>query len=1068
MEKTRRQRNNEACKKHYDNKKFKEQASLFELFCIARLALQQGISFYHWSKVPYDLLHECGYIHDYNHHRKQKLNVMLEGNPIRDVGVDFVGHDKDHFIIGQSKLYTSKVSYVDAATWFAKASVCKQKSAANTGLLCTVNGCTTELLDDMKYMDFHHTEFNNDEFQAWIKTQQKIVTSNEDQEHKAPLRDYQRDILSACEGETKIMLNITCALGKTVIIGHYLATRKAKCVIVCASLKTYVENLLERLPKFCPDSDTVLFDSDNTSNIDDLTQVCEKCIANDKPLLIFTTFKSAEQKIAKFIYPHITRDDDDEEESEDIEDTEDPDQCRDMLRNALVVVDEIHDLSVTNVPLIHIFNSAPNSIFCTATLPRSIREKLTITKCIDQYDFMYALKNKYVVDYQILIPMQLSSCETLEDVYEVVGKHTTSIIQQAAFLMKGMLQTGSRRCIVFLSTKQECCEFVEAWNELGKNYHGHPTAAFRINDDIPVVQRREVFQQFEGDTSTLQVIASCTCLDQAVNLVKCDSTFITNVGQQTNEIRLYQRFMRAARIDPSNPNKKNTCFIWYEKEVTCIEQFVRKLTHGLQDLDFAKKVRIVSQTYDKQSDVQVMKDNKNEQINVDECIVDWVDFETRWNLNFAKLQEFVNEHGKFPGPNVNNVLNAWISKQKKNFCKDVLLKERLEKLRSLILWKEWEEKQQDKVTIQEKAKLLMKYAENNKKVPSPTYTLQHKKQIVHLGKFWKNIKVGSSKQLYTEIFRKNLILKNDYENLVKHREEIKDLETITTAEKSQLLLEYTQVNKKAPSPTYTTHYKKQIVQLGRFWVNIKDGCNKQLYTDILSKNEILKNDYENFVKHREETKDLETVTTKEKAELILEYVNKNKKVPLNNYTIQYKNQIVKLGHFWGSVKQGSSKQLYTDILSKDEILKNDYKNFFKRREETKDLETITTTEKAELILEYVKENEKVPHNNYTLQYKNQTVKLGNFWSNIKAGNTNKLYTDILSKNKILKNDYENFVKHREATKDLEVITPTEKSQLLIEFVETNEKAPRKNYTMQYKNQIVNLGNFLGKYKGWKS
>jgi hypothetical protein len=33
--------------------------------------------------------------------------------------------------------------------------------------------------------------------------------------------------------------------------------------------------------------------------------------------------------------------------------------------------------------------------------------------------------------------------------------------------MKGMLQTGSRRCIVYLSTKEECIEFNNAWKLLG-------------------------------------------------------------------------------------------------------------------------------------------------------------------------------------------------------------------------------------------------------------------------------------------------------------------------------------------------------------------------------------------------------------------------------------------------------------------------------------------------------------------------------------------------------------------------------------------------------------------------
>ena len=137
-------------------------------------------------------------------------------------------------------------------------------------------------------------------------------------------------------------------------------------------------------------------------------------------------------------------------------------------------------------------------------------------------------------------------------------------------------------------------------------------------------------------------------------------------------------------------------------------------------------------------------------------------------------------------------------------------------------------------------------------------------------------------------------------------------------------MEYVDLKKCVPSDK--TIYKD--VKIGKFWTNINHGGNKQLYTDTLSKNDILKEKYEELNKKREENKEIKQYTPTEKAVLLLEYVEEKKCVPFTKEV--YKD--VKIGSFWQSIKGGTNKQLYINLLSKNNILKENYDKRNKNKE----------------------------------------------------------------------------------------------------------------------------------------
>lgn len=90
-----------------------QNANKFEYFCIDKLnSLNSGV-YIHWTNIPHDILYKCGYITDFNKHRKIQLYSFKNENSIRDIGVDFIGIKDNHFISGQSKMYKGKVGLND-------------------------------------------------------------------------------------------------------------------------------------------------------------------------------------------------------------------------------------------------------------------------------------------------------------------------------------------------------------------------------------------------------------------------------------------------------------------------------------------------------------------------------------------------------------------------------------------------------------------------------------------------------------------------------------------------------------------------------------------------------------------------------------------------------------------------------------------------------------------------------------------------------------------------------------------------------------------------------------------
>ena len=214
--------------------------------------------------------------------------------------------------------------------------------------------------------------------------------------------------------------------------------------------------------------------------------------------------------------------------------------------------------------------------------------------------------------------------------------------------------------------------------------------------------------------------------------------------------------------------------------------------------------------------------------------------------------------------------------------------------------------------------------------------------------------------------------------------------------KANLLLTFVTDNKRVPKSTEVV----DEFNIGSFWRNIKRGQNSEIYRLYLSTNPILSADYEKTQKIKEEKMNGEN-----KANLLLTFVNDNKRIPKSTEVVDD----FRIREFWKNIKRGQNSEIYKLYLSMNLILSADYKKTQKIKEENKGKEKMSLEDKAKLLITFVTDKKRVPQYSEVVD----DFKIGQFWSNIKRGQSNKIYMPHLSTNPILSADYEKTQKIKE-------------------------------------------------------
>jgi len=637
----------------------------FEHYCVQHHRAKYGHTVWHASVIPEAELFAAGVFHDYNSRRMLRnaalRNARTPGgitSPYVDDGIDFLVKKPDEdpskraaYYPGQAKNYAKKDVCASDLTGFYRNLLVMRAP----GYLYTTTGLEYRLREDlMKRPDmFTHERLDFDPT-AFALTR---ATSHSD-ETTYGLRGYQKDAVSAIlerlvqDEQTKMILHVGCGLGKTLIAGRVLSDikneRKPHIYVCIAPLRVSVANLKDRLAPFftatasaasAPQFRTLLVDSDSGGTTDPVH--IGNVLKTRSPIVIFATYESFFGLLTQEFGEYFTDED------------------------ALLLVDEMHNLTKAQCRVV---NDYQTSLLMSATVPEQLKEVLDATE-VYRYTMADGIKNGFLCDYEVYLPLvkraptptatptdseaatpttSAGAAEPEEDEEDASdsdedddgasdgdasdgdgngdaeedGRERTAVDMEfpagfpaddvtakALFLCTGMLQTGSRRCIVYLRSTEECAQFNRMLRRVSEEYHGLRLWSAQMDYTVSSALRSEMLRAFQADSDEhdLFIIASVRILDEAVDIPRCDSEFITYVGERASDIRTVQRLQRGGRLDPTNPSKRNNLFIWTEEW----SRAVNSLTLMRQeDPLFHKKLRALSASYDRLGEPAVQRESR--------------------------------------------------------------------------------------------------------------------------------------------------------------------------------------------------------------------------------------------------------------------------------------------------------------------------------------------------------------------------------------------------------------------------------------------------------------------------
>ena len=249
------------------------------------------------------------------------------------------------------------------------------------------------------------------------------------------------------------------------------------------------------------------------------------------------------------------------------------------------------------------------------------------------------------------------------------------------------------------------------------------------------------------------------------------------------------------------------------------------------------------------------------------------------------------------------------------------------------------------------------------------------------------------------------IVENQVGQTTKYIVGIKVFNMMKWDEWHKLLLEF--VEKNGRMPEEREKYKDKNISK---WLGHQKEKIKTLSNDIyikLSKNEIIKNNLDNYLINKEKNKDKIKLTWDEWYKLLIEYVNIHNKIPSS----EEKYKTYKLGDWFQNQKGyiNNTEDIKYKNFSTNILVKESLDNFLDRRnlkiQHRND--KINIEQKFELLYEFVEKYKKIPSEKDNYKYFN----LGKFFKHIKEkiiNKDNELYIK-LSSNIILKRALDNYL-----------------------------------------------------------
>ena len=584
-----------------------------------------------WDEIPEFELRKAGMLGDWNEHRLTKKDNKINGLP--DLGTDIllkikINENDFKYILIQCKNYAAK-NYVTIQCLAGFYAMCIEYE--KDGIVYY----TSKLSSNLKSLIQNKN----------VKFIKKVFDDNQENNGMSPdnikLIDrpyyYQTDAYQNLKNIDRTILNLPCGMGKTLT--SIMLSRDYENIVIISPLIAYAKQNLERyMDELSSDGYKSIFVCSEGTR--DEVEIIENLNKNNKNILSFT-YDSVDILI-KIIS---------------------------KLKNYIVILDEFHNLSKNdivkndngdNTPLNKLLYSNSKILFMSAT-PKffQFEDSELVNQDVfgnNMYSFPMgkAIENKHICDYEVYLP-DLRTPQKIDEISEEVSikDFDFDLTIKAKFLLRGMMESGSRKCIVYLRNQQEANDFNIIINKLTEYFIIELNSNVIISDTTHL-QRQNIIDNF-NNFNGYSIICSVQILNECIDIPKCDSIFMSY--RTESKILIIQRMCRANRLDKENPNKISKIFLWSD-EYNDIGFFISQLKEF--DETFIENKVLIINTNGNQG--QILERNKieNKQIyqNLDNIIISVRRFGysiDSWKNMLQEIKNYLKENNK-PLAKSNNIV----------------------------------------------------------------------------------------------------------------------------------------------------------------------------------------------------------------------------------------------------------------------------------------------------------------------------------------------------------------------------------------------------------------------------
>lgn len=361
---------------------------------------------------------------------------------------------------------------------------------------------------------------------------------------------YQIDAYNKLSVPGRNILTMPCGTGKTYV--SYLLSSSYSNIIVLSPLISTAEQLFSFYKQYYQNTDTCNITIYNCKNK-------FKHIDLLKRNVIISTYDSV-----NLIYNNVSK-----------------------LNNKIIIIDEYHNLSITNLinndDCINKLLKLPETsyLYMSAT-PH--KQKNINPEIFGNNEYILswetAIANNYICDYRFYFPNPEMVNNKINELktQSIISKLEFTkciLLNKVYYLLECIREFNIKNIIVFLKTVSESQEFFKIINLLN-TFFSYKLSIGEINYKTSKSERNKLFTRFKNKTDTINILCNVHILDEGIDIPECDAVYLTHPNY--NPINFIQRISRCNRLKPGNTGLQNIAkvLIWAkdENKITDVDKLI--------------------------------------------------------------------------------------------------------------------------------------------------------------------------------------------------------------------------------------------------------------------------------------------------------------------------------------------------------------------------------------------------------------------------------------------------------------------------------------------------------------